>query len=65
MGSIFRSEEMTLCQFFIQTDATFWCLAELGEMGVVQFRDVFSLFSINIFYPYYITPLYDCNIAQS
>lgn len=53
MGSIFRSEEMTLCQFFIQTDATFWCLAELGEMGVVQFRDVFSLFSINIFYPYY------------
>ena len=40
MGALFRSEEMTLCQFFIQTDATFWCLAELGEMGVVQFRDV-------------------------
>ena len=38
--SIFRSEEMTLCQFFLQSEAAYACVAELGELGIVQFKDV-------------------------
>ena len=40
MGSLFRSEEMTLCQLFLQTEAAYACVSELGELGLVQFRDV-------------------------
>ncbi|CAF3743012.1 unnamed protein product [Rotaria sp. Silwood1] len=40
MASIFRSEEMTLCQLFLQPDAAYSCIAELGELGIVQFRDL-------------------------
>jgi len=40
MGSLFRSEEMTLCQLFLQSEAAYTCVAELGELGLVQFRDL-------------------------
>jgi hypothetical protein len=40
MSTIFRSEEMTLCQLFLQPDAAYSCISELGELGIVQFRDV-------------------------
>ena len=40
MGSLFRSEEMTLCQLFLQSEAAYACISELGELGLVQFRDV-------------------------
>lgn len=40
MGSIFRSEPMTLCQLYIQPEAAYLSLSELGELGMVQFRDV-------------------------
>jgi V-type H+-transporting ATPase subunit a len=36
----FRSEEMTLCQLFLQSEAAYTCVCELGELGLVQFRDV-------------------------
>lgn len=45
MGSIYRSEEMSLCQIFLQTDAAYSCIAELGELGLAQFLDV-SYYSI-------------------
>ncbi|CAI9716455.1 V-type proton ATPase 116 kDa subunit a1 [Octopus vulgaris] len=38
--SIFRSEEMTLCQLFLQSEAAYPVVAELGELGMVQFRDL-------------------------
>ena len=38
--SIFRSEEMALCQFFLQSEAAYACVSELGELGIVQFKDV-------------------------
>lgn len=49
MGSLFRSEEMTLCQLFLQSEAAYACVSELGELGLVQFRDVsfFLLFIID------------------
>lgn len=40
MGSLYRSEEMTLCQLFLQAEAAYACVSELGELGLVQFRDL-------------------------
>ncbi|RUS74587.1 hypothetical protein EGW08_017647 [Elysia chlorotica] len=40
MGSLFRSEEMQLCQLLLQTEATYACISELGELGLVQFKDL-------------------------
>ena len=39
-GSLFRSEEMALCQLFLQSEAAYACVSELGELGSVQFRDL-------------------------
>merc|ERR1712241_815468 len=39
-GSLFRSEEMALCQLFLQSEAAYACVSELGELGFVQFRDL-------------------------
>ncbi|VDI32314.1 V-type H+-transporting ATPase subunit a [Mytilus galloprovincialis] len=40
MGALLRSEEMTLCQLFLQSEAAYTCVSELGELGLVQFRDL-------------------------
>ncbi|VBB28384.1 unnamed protein product [Acanthocheilonema viteae] len=40
MDSLYRSEEMCLAQIFLQTEAAYTCVAELGELGLVQFRDL-------------------------
>uniref|UniRef100_V5I869 V-type proton ATPase subunit a n=1 Tax=Anoplophora glabripennis TaxID=217634 RepID=V5I869_ANOGL len=40
MGSMFRSEEMALAQLFIQPEAAYFAISELGESGCVQFRDL-------------------------
>lgn len=40
MGAMFRSEEMALCQLFIQPEAAYSSVSTLGEMGIAQFRDV-------------------------
>lgn len=40
MTSMFRSEEMALCQLFLQSEAAYACVSELGELGLVQFRDL-------------------------
>lgn len=43
MGSLYRSEPMTLCQLFLQAEAAYDCLSELGELGMVQLKDVSSI----------------------
>ncbi|XP_021350639.1 V-type proton ATPase 116 kDa subunit a-like isoform X7 [Mizuhopecten yessoensis] len=40
MGALFRSEEMNLCQIFLQSEASYACVSELGELGLVQFKDL-------------------------
>lgn len=40
MGAMFRSEEMALAQLFIQPEAAYQSISELGETGTVQFRDL-------------------------
>uniref|UniRef100_A0A8C1RWF6 V-type proton ATPase subunit a n=1 Tax=Cyprinus carpio TaxID=7962 RepID=A0A8C1RWF6_CYPCA len=40
MGSLFRSEEVCLVQLFLQTGSAYNCVSELGELGIVEFRDL-------------------------
>lgn len=39
---------MTLCQLFLQSEAAYACVSELGELGLVQFRDVSSYYFYKI-----------------
>ncbi|XP_023989171.1 V-type proton ATPase 116 kDa subunit a 3 [Physeter macrocephalus] len=40
MGSLFRSEEVVLVQLFLPTAAAYACVSQLGELGLVEFRDL-------------------------
>ncbi|TRY98207.1 hypothetical protein DNTS_006238 [Danionella cerebrum] len=40
MGSLFRSEEVCLVQLFLQSGSAYNCVSELGELGIVEFRDL-------------------------
>ncbi|TRY71734.1 hypothetical protein TCAL_03410, partial [Tigriopus californicus] len=37
---LFRSEPMSRCQLILQSEAAYNCIAELGELGLVQFVDL-------------------------
>lgn len=39
MGCLFRSEEMCLVQLFLPAGSAYNCVSELGELGLVEFRD--------------------------
>ncbi|KAJ2692298.1 H(+)-transporting V0 sector ATPase subunit a, partial [Coemansia spiralis] len=38
--SIFRSEVMSLVQLYIPSDVARYAVSQLGEIGLVQFRDL-------------------------
>ncbi|XP_051476757.1 V-type proton ATPase 116 kDa subunit a 3 [Apus apus] len=40
MGSLFRSEEVCLAQLFLQSASAYSCVSELGELGLLEFRDL-------------------------
>uniref|UniRef100_A0A8C4SXG1 V-type proton ATPase subunit a n=1 Tax=Erpetoichthys calabaricus TaxID=27687 RepID=A0A8C4SXG1_ERPCA len=40
MALIFQSEEMCLVQLFFQSESGYCCISELGELGLVQFKDL-------------------------
>ncbi|XP_062334195.1 V-type proton ATPase 116 kDa subunit a 3 [Osmerus eperlanus] len=40
MGALFRSEEVCLVQLFLQSGSAYNCVSELGELGLVEFRDL-------------------------
>ncbi|XP_061465488.1 V-type proton ATPase 116 kDa subunit a 3 isoform X2 [Rhineura floridana] len=40
MGAMFRSEEICLAQLFLQSASAYSCVSELGERGLVEFRDL-------------------------
>lgn len=46
MGSMFRSEEVSLVQLFLPTAAAYTCVSQLGELGLVEFRDVSGLYRL-------------------
>lgn len=39
-STLFRSEEMSLVQLFIPVEGAHTCVAELGQFGKIQFKDV-------------------------
>jgi V-type H+-transporting ATPase subunit a len=47
MGTLFRSENMELVQMILNSEASYLCIAELGELGILQFRDLNT--SVNSF----------------
>ncbi|XP_053946138.1 V-type proton ATPase 116 kDa subunit a 1 isoform X2 [Anastrepha ludens] len=59
MGSLFRSEEMTLCQLFLQSEAAYACVSELGELGLVQFRDLNP--DVNVFQRKFVNEVRRCD----
>ena len=50
-STLFRSEEMSLIQLYIPAEVAQPCVAELGELGKVQFRDVNSYMSYTTNFP--------------
>lgn len=40
MASLFRSEAMSKCLLYLETDAAYNCMSSLGELGLVQFADL-------------------------
>ncbi|KAH8359872.1 hypothetical protein KR093_009305 [Drosophila rubida] len=59
MGDMFRSEQMALCQMFIQPEAAYTSVSELGETGCVQFRDLNC--NVNIFQRKFVTEVRRCD----
>ncbi|XP_026477424.1 V-type proton ATPase 116 kDa subunit a-like, partial [Ctenocephalides felis] len=59
MGAMFRSEEMALCQMFIQPEAAYSTVSELGEAGTVQFRDLNS--EVNSFQRKFVNEVRRCD----
>uniref|UniRef100_A0A673BK16 V-type proton ATPase subunit a n=1 Tax=Sphaeramia orbicularis TaxID=375764 RepID=A0A673BK16_9TELE len=58
MGELFRSEEMTLAQLFLQSEAAYCCVSELGEIGMVQFRDLNP--DVNVFQRKFVNEVRRC-----
>uniref|UniRef100_A0A3B3Q6R0 V-type proton ATPase subunit a n=2 Tax=Paramormyrops kingsleyae TaxID=1676925 RepID=A0A3B3Q6R0_9TELE len=58
MGDVFRSEEMTLAQVFLQSEAAYCCVSELGELGMVQFRDLNP--DVNVFQRKFVNEVRRC-----
>ena len=40
MGDLWRSQKMTLVQMIVQNDAAHAVVNKLGQVGIVEFRDV-------------------------
>ncbi|XP_054725476.1 V-type proton ATPase 116 kDa subunit a 1-like isoform X1 [Anastrepha obliqua] len=59
MGDMFRSEKMALCQLFIQPEAAYATVSELGEIGCVQFRDLND--AVNSFQRRYVNDVRRCD----
>lgn len=56
---MFRSEEMSLAQLFIQPEAAYFVISELGETGTVQFRDLNE--NVNAFQKKFVTEVRRCD----
>lgn len=56
---MFRSEEMALCQLFIQPEAAYSSVAILGEEGIVQFRDLNA--NVNAFQRKFVAEVRRCD----
>ncbi|KAM6202244.1 V-type proton ATPase 116 kDa subunit a 4 [Rhynchocyon petersi] len=62
MASVFRSEEMCLSQLFLQVEAAYCCVAELGELDLVQFKDLNA--SVNSFQRKFVNEVRRCESLE-
>ncbi|EJD75960.1 V-type ATPase [Loa loa] len=60
MGSLYRSEPMSLCQLFLHSEMAYDEIAKLGELGVVHFIDLNS--EMNSFQRRFVGDLKRCNL---
>ncbi|TNN52945.1 V-type proton ATPase subunit a isoform 2 [Liparis tanakae] len=58
MSSLLRGEEMCLAQLFLQSGSAYDCISELGELGLVEFRDLNP--SVNSFQRKYVNEIKKC-----
>ncbi|XP_068594441.1 V-type proton ATPase 116 kDa subunit a [Brachionichthys hirsutus] len=58
MNSLLRGEEMCLAQLFLQSGSSYDCISELGELGLVEFRDLNP--SVNAFQRKYVNEIKKC-----
>ncbi|XP_056387075.1 V-type proton ATPase 116 kDa subunit a 3 isoform X2 [Hyla sarda] len=63
MGSFFRGEEMCLVQLFLQSGSEYQCVSELGELGLVEFRDLNQ--NINAFQRRYVSEVRRCDDMET
>uniref|UniRef100_A0A665V8W0 V-type proton ATPase subunit a n=1 Tax=Echeneis naucrates TaxID=173247 RepID=A0A665V8W0_ECHNA len=58
MSSLLRGEEMCLAQLFLQSGSAYDCISELGEQGLVEFRDLNP--SVNAFQRKHVNEIKKC-----
>ncbi|TDH12850.1 hypothetical protein EPR50_G00050710 [Perca flavescens] len=58
MCSLLRGEEMCLAQLFLQSGSAYDCINELGELGLVEFRDLNP--SVNAFQRKHVNEIKKC-----
>ncbi|KAL1023600.1 hypothetical protein UPYG_G00043350 [Umbra pygmaea] len=58
MGAFFRSEEVCLVQLFLQSGSAYNCVSELGELGLVEFRDLNP--NVNLFQRKFVNEVRRC-----
>ncbi|RVE68291.1 hypothetical protein OJAV_G00089420 [Oryzias javanicus] len=58
MGSFLRGDEMCLAQLFLQSGSAYDCISELGELGLVEFRDLNP--NVNAFQRKYVNEIKKC-----
>eukprot|EP00026_Physarum_polycephalum_P002686 Phypoly_transcript_02694.p1 GENE.Phypoly_transcript_02694~~Phypoly_transcript_02694.p1 ORF type:complete len:828 (+),score=115.76 Phypoly_transcript_02694:179-2662(+) len=59
MGSLWRSEPMQLIQLFVQLEAAHETVDELGQLGVIQFRDLNP--NVNAFHRNFVNEVKRCD----
>ncbi|KAM6977923.1 V-type proton ATPase 116 kDa subunit a 3-like [Aplochiton taeniatus] len=63
MGALFRSEEVCLVQLFLQSGSAYNCVSELGELGLVEFRDLNT--QVNSFQRKFISEVRRCEEMET
>eukprot|EP00124_Ichthyophonus_hoferi_P004687 Ihof_evm2s548 gene=Ihof_evmTU2s548 len=62
MGELLRSQHMTLVQLIIQSDAVYDSVGQLGELGILQFKDLNV--GVNAFQRNYVKDIRRCEDAE-
>ncbi|KAG7235878.1 hypothetical protein INR49_002075, partial [Caranx melampygus] len=58
MGALLRSEEVCLVQIFLQSGSAYNCVSELGELGLLEFRDLNP--DVNLFQRKFVNEIRRC-----